>query len=39
MKLIREIHQERDGCYGAPKIFEVLKKEDYKGSIIVSNEL
>lgn len=33
LKRIRSIHQESDGCYGAPKIFEVLKKEDYQGSL------
>lgn len=33
LKRIREIHQESKGCYGAPKIFEVLKKEGYQGSI------
>lgn len=33
LKRIREIHQESKGCYGAPKIFEALKKEGYKGSI------
>ncbi|WP_299513685.1 IS3 family transposase [uncultured Rummeliibacillus sp.] len=33
LKRIREIHQESKGCYGAPKIFEVLKKEGYQGGI------
>ncbi len=31
LKRIREIHQESKGCYGAPKIFEVLKKKAIKG--------
>src|SRR5690606_22027738 len=33
LERIRTIHQESDGIYGAPKIFEMLKKEGYTGSI------
>jgi putative transposase len=33
LERIRVIHQESDGRYGAPKIFEVLKKEGYTGTI------
>jgi len=33
LEQIRTIHQESDGRYGAPKIFEKLRKEGYTGSI------
>lgn len=33
LERIRTIHQESGEIYGAPKIFEVLKKEGYTGSI------
>ena len=33
LERIRVIHEESKGRYGAPKIFEILKQEDYTGTI------
>jgi len=33
LERIRVIHQDSNGRYGAPKIFAILQKEGYKGSI------